>query len=92
MNEYLRILKRLYDKGGYIRFTPFAHKTGLTDIKKILDNIAKESGVLTYKEKQPEMWSAHIRYLKKEKKLESDLEIINKYRVRLLNLEPIILD
>ena len=48
-----------------------------TDIEKLLDSVARDSGVLNVPENDPYTWS-----LRREEFKKADLEIINKYRVQ----------
>ena len=61
----------------------------VTDIDQILDKIALSSELLTVREDNPDMWEAYERQFASENSREEMLKLINGYRTRLLNLEPI---
>ena len=59
------------------------------EIDQILDKIALSSELLTVREDNSDMWEAYERQFASENSRDEMLKLINGYRTRLLNLDPI---
>jgi hypothetical protein len=93
LDQYYNILADIgWNVQTTVLITMDYHETygkDITDIDRILDNIALSSELLTVKEDKPELWEAYERKFDREDSREEMLKIINEYRTRLLNLDAI---
>lgn len=60
-----------------------------TDIERLLDIIATSSELLSCKEDNPKMWESYERQFERDGSRVEMINLINDYRTRILNLEPI---
>ena len=93
INDYYRVLGDIGLKTTYILVpSEYADKLGNgyePDIDRILNKIALDSELLTLYEKDKDLWDVYERSWKKENSRIKNLEVINRYRSKLLNLPSI---
>jgi len=93
LNEIIQALngyyKSLFELDNEAQFIPLSYRPQVTDIDILLESLAGQSELLTMCESDPHKWKQNIKLWKNKGKLKDRLQIINKYRQKLLELGPV---